>query len=226
MVDEDFEIERPKDELRPPPEPEEKPEPKIKPTSGSLSSLPPLLPSSPPLPPPQGKSPIKIESVGGNLDMGPMFENMESMFKDLDLNIPSFSSMSISYKKETTTTKGQTEKQKKIAAALKVNQEKIDEKMKELDDKIAAMEKKKDGTPKKEKPMKKSKSTSGTSGGIGICTILVIIFLVLKLTGNIDWSWWWVFAPYWIPTGAVLSIVLVVLLFLGIIMLALAIFKK
>lgn len=29
--------------------------------------------------------------------------------------------------------------------------------------------------------------------------VLFLIFLVLKLTGYIDWSWWWVTAPLWIP---------------------------
>jgi len=28
--------------------------------------------------------------------------------------------------------------------------------------------------------------------------VLFIVFLVLKLTGNIDWSWWWVTSPLWI----------------------------
>lgn len=35
--------------------------------------------------------------------------------------------------------------------------------------------------------------------GIGFGTILFFIFLVLKLAGFIAWSWWWVFAPLWIP---------------------------
>lgn len=29
--------------------------------------------------------------------------------------------------------------------------------------------------------------------------ILFVLFLVLKLCGVIAWSWWWVFAPLWIP---------------------------
>jgi len=48
--------------------------------------------------------------------------------------------------------------------------------------------------------------------GIGICTVLILIFLVLKLTGNIDWSWWWVFSPYWMCCGGLLSIILIGLL--------------
>lgn len=29
--------------------------------------------------------------------------------------------------------------------------------------------------------------------------ILFIVFLILKLTKTIDWSWWWVTSPLWIP---------------------------
>jgi len=28
-------------------------------------------------------------------------------------------------------------------------------------------------------------------------TVLFVVFLVLKLTGYIAWSWWWVTAPLW-----------------------------
>ena len=40
---------------------------------------------------------------------------------------------------------------------------------------------------------------SNSSSGLGIGTILFLIFMVLKLTNYIDWSWWWVTAPLWIP---------------------------
>lgn len=29
-------------------------------------------------------------------------------------------------------------------------------------------------------------------------TVLFLVFLVLKLTGNIAWSWWWITSPLWI----------------------------
>lgn len=32
-------------------------------------------------------------------------------------------------------------------------------------------------------------------GGVGFLTL---IFVILKLTGNITWSWWWVFTPIYI----------------------------
>ena len=37
------------------------------------------------------------------------------------------------------------------------------------------------------------------NGGIGLGTILFIVFLILKLCGTINWSWWWVTAPLWAP---------------------------
>ena len=43
-----------------------------------------------------------------------------------------------------------------------------------------------------------SKSTSSSSSGIGFVGLLTIVFIVLKLTEYIDWSWWWVLSPLWI----------------------------
>lgn len=34
---------------------------------------------------------------------------------------------------------------------------------------------------------------------IGLFTPMFLIFLTLKLTNFITWSWWWVTAPLWIP---------------------------
>ena len=44
--------------------------------------------------------------------------------------------------------------------------------------------------------MSDSKSAA-SGGGIGILGVLGIVFVVLKLVGVIDWSWWWVTAPFW-----------------------------
>lgn len=46
------------------------------------------------------------------------------------------------------------------------------------------------------------------SGGIGFPGALFITFLVLKLTEVIDWSWWWVTAPMWIPLGICAALLL------------------
>lgn len=49
---------------------------------------------------------------------------------------------------------------------------------------------------------KNKKSKGGRSMSIG--TVLGIIFIVLKLVGLIEWSWVWVFCPFWI--GAIITI--------------------
>jgi len=49
-----------------------------------------------------------------------------------------------------------------------------------------------------------------SSGGIGFSGLLTIVFIVLKLTGYITWSWWWVLAPSWIPLAIFAGILLVV----------------
>ena len=53
-----------------------------------------------------------------------------------------------------------------------------------------------------------SKSSSSSSSGIGLTSLLGIAFIVLKLTDVIDWSWWWVLAPFWI--GAAIGVVILI----------------
>lgn len=50
-------------------------------------------------------------------------------------------------------------------------------------------------------------SSNNNSGGLSLATILFLIFLVLKLTNYIDWSWWWVTSPLWISAILVILIV-------------------
>lgn len=42
--------------------------------------------------------------------------------------------------------------------------------------------------------------------GIGFTQALFLLFLGLKLTHVIDWSWWWVTAPLWIPIAVLLFV--------------------
>lgn len=46
--------------------------------------------------------------------------------------------------------------------------------------------------------------------GIGFFGLLGVVFITLKLTGNIDWSWWWVTIPLW--GGAAISFIFFVLI--------------
>jgi len=54
-----------------------------------------------------------------------------------------------------------------------------------------------------------SSESKSSSGGIGIVGLLGVAFVVLKLCGVIDWSWWWVTAPFW--AGFVIVIPLLIL---------------
>lgn len=53
-----------------------------------------------------------------------------------------------------------------------------------------------------------SESTS-SSGGISFVGLLTVLFIGLKLTGYIAWSWWWVLSPVWITWAALAAIVIV-----------------
>ena len=48
-----------------------------------------------------------------------------------------------------------------------------------------------------------------SSGGVGIAGLLGVAFVILKLTGVIAWSWWWVLAPFWIPLAIVGGIIII-----------------
>ena len=52
-------------------------------------------------------------------------------------------------------------------------------------------------------------------GVISLNSLLFVVFLVLKFTKVINWSWWWVTAPLWIPFCMCLLIV-IISIFVGI----------
>lgn len=54
-----------------------------------------------------------------------------------------------------------------------------------------------------------------SSGGIGFLGLLQIVFIVLKLIDKIDWSWWWVLAPIWIPFVVVFVIAFICIIALS-----------
>lgn len=49
--------------------------------------------------------------------------------------------------------------------------------------------------------------------GLGVCDVLGIVFIVLKLVGVISWSWWWVLAPFWIPLAIVILCAIIIAIF-------------
>lgn len=54
--------------------------------------------------------------------------------------------------------------------------------------------------------------TNTRSGGIGFTGLLTIAFIVLKLTGFIAWSWWWVLSPIWISILLIIAILIIALI--------------
>ena len=58
-------------------------------------------------------------------------------------------------------------------------------------------------------------TTTSSSNGIGFVGLLTIVFVTLKLTDYIGWSWWWVLSPLWIAT-----IVFITVFFLALIIMS------
>lgn len=47
-------------------------------------------------------------------------------------------------------------------------------------------------------------SKESSNSGISFAGVLTILFIGLKLTNHINWSWWWVLSPMWIPLSIIL----------------------
>lgn len=50
------------------------------------------------------------------------------------------------------------------------------------------------------------------TNGVGFLGLLTILFIGLKLTGYITWSWIWVLAPLWIPISLALILLSAIIL--------------
>jgi hypothetical protein len=46
--------------------------------------------------------------------------------------------------------------------------------------------------------------------GIGFVGLLTIVFIVLKLTEVIAWSWWWVLSPLWLPITVIIAFMVMI----------------
>lgn len=60
-------------------------------------------------------------------------------------------------------------------------------------------------------------TANASSGGIGFAGLLTILFIGLKLTGFITWSWWWVLSPLWISfaLGVLFLLFVLVIVIIG-----------
>ena len=62
----------------------------------------------------------------------------------------------------------------------------------------------------------KTMSKTNINIGGGFTSLLTILFIALKLLDKIDWSWYWVLSPLWIPILVVIGILLIILIFITI----------
>ena len=51
-------------------------------------------------------------------------------------------------------------------------------------------------------------SNESSSSGVGFLGVLTLLFIALKLCNVIDWSWWWVLSPLWIPFALVIVLIM------------------
>lgn len=58
-----------------------------------------------------------------------------------------------------------------------------------------------------------NRESGASAGGITLSGLVFIVFLVLKLCNIINWSWWWVTAPLWIPVALAVAIFVIVVLY-------------
>jgi uncharacterized protein (DUF983 family) len=61
----------------------------------------------------------------------------------------------------------------------------------------------------------KSSDAKPSGGGSPFLSMLCVLFIGLKLTGHIAWSWWWVLSPIWIPIAVLLLLVAPITIFLA-----------
>lgn len=57
------------------------------------------------------------------------------------------------------------------------------------------------------------KTQTNTNCGVGFINLLAILFICLKLTNYIEWSWWLVLMPLWAPVALYIAMVALIAMF-------------
>lgn len=68
-------------------------------------------------------------------------------------------------------------------------------------------------------------NNNSQSSGLGLTSVVFIVFLILKLCKVIDWSWWWVTSPLWISILLCITIAAIVA-FIGLVVGIIKLFIK
>lgn len=61
--------------------------------------------------------------------------------------------------------------------------------------------------------MRSNNSNNVSATGIGFTGLLQVAFIVLKLIGVINWSWFWVFSPIWVTLSIAVIAIIAILIF-------------
>ena len=57
--------------------------------------------------------------------------------------------------------------------------------------------------------MENKKITVGCTSPLAV--IVFLAFFFAKIYDKVDWSWWWVFSPLWIPAALIIIALIVIL---------------
>lgn len=58
---------------------------------------------------------------------------------------------------------------------------------------------------------KQGMNQTNNNSGAGFISLLQLVFITLKLTGYIKWSWFWVLSPTWISLGLAIALLILCL---------------
>lgn len=56
------------------------------------------------------------------------------------------------------------------------------------------------------------RTTEIAKGGMNFLEALLLVFIILKLCQIINWSWWWVLSPMWIPLALWLILLIITII--------------
>jgi hypothetical protein len=60
--------------------------------------------------------------------------------------------------------------------------------------------------------MNRTHKNNSSSAGVSIDVVVATVFIILKLVGVINWSWWWVLSPLWIGLGIAVLFGLIIII--------------
>lgn len=60
--------------------------------------------------------------------------------------------------------------------------------------------------------MNRTHKNYSSNAGVSIDVVVATVFIILKLVGVINWSWWWVLSPLWIGLGVAVLFGLIIII--------------